>query len=88
MLMHRNHGTCPVHWLPHQRLNAVRHAVARRLAQCHLLLLFAGREALLEEDVPDDEAAEELAPITAQLAYSHAELGRRDEAVAAYQVLA
>ena len=46
----------------------------------------AGREALLEEDVPDDEAAEELAPITAQLAYAHSELGRRDKALAAYQV--
>lgn len=36
--------------------------------------------------MPDDEAAEELAPITAQLAYAHSELGRHDEALAAYQV--
>jgi hypothetical protein len=36
--------------------------------------------------VPEDEAAEELAPITSQLAYVRSELGRRDEALAAYQV--
>ena len=36
--------------------------------------------------MPEDEAAEELAPITAQLAYARSELGRRDEALAAYQV--
>lgn len=51
------------------------------------LLLKAGREALLEEDVPEDEAAEELAPLTAQLAYAHGQLGRADEAAAAFQVL-
>lgn len=47
----------------------------------------SGREALLEEDVPEEEAAEELAPLSAQLAYTHAEMRRADEAAAAYQVL-
>lgn len=51
------------------------------------LALRAGREALLEEDIPEEEAAEELAPLTAQLAYAHGELGCADEAAAAYQDL-
>jgi hypothetical protein len=68
----------------HQQ-NQVSCTSARSFDQCQSPLS-SGREALLEEDVPDDEAAEELAPITAQLAYAHGELSRKDEALAAYQV--
>lgn len=38
--------------------------------------------------MPEEEAAEELAPLTAQLAYAHSELGRHEEALAAHQVRA
>ena len=47
----------------------------------------AGREALLEEDLGEEAAAEELAPLTAQLAFAHSQLGRAQEAAEAYQVL-
>lgn len=46
-----------------------------------------GEEALYEEDLAEDEVALELAPVTAQLAYVAARLGRSDDAIAACQAL-
>ncbi|GAB4817516.1 hypothetical protein N2152v2_004562, partial [Parachlorella kessleri] len=46
-----------------------------------------GEEALYEEELGDDEVAQELAPVSAQLAYVAARLGRSQEAAAAYEAL-
>mmetsp|Transcript_5293 Transcript_5293/g.15184 ORF Transcript_5293/g.15184 Transcript_5293/m.15184 type:complete len:701 (-) Transcript_5293:233-2335(-) len=51
------------------------------------LALRSGREELLEEDLEDDIIAEELAPLTAQLAFAQAHLGQADQAAAGLQEL-
>ena len=45
----------------------------------------AGREALFEEDLSEEQVEAELAPLAVQLAYAAALQGRRTEALAAYE---
>ena len=51
----------------------------------HLSTLHAGGEALFEEECSEDEVAEELAPLTVQLGYVLARLGRLTEAQEMYE---
>ncbi len=48
----------------------------------------AGREELLEEDLEEGVAAEELAPLSAQLAFAQASLGLADLSAATLKVRA
>ena len=48
----------------------------------------AGREMLIEEEVPEDQIEAELAPVTTQLAFVAAQLGRSSDAVASLEVSA
>lgn len=45
----------------------------------------AGREALFEEELSEEQVEAELAPLAVQLAYAAALQGRRAEALAAYE---
>ena len=47
-----------------------------------------GREMLIEEEVAEDQIEAELAPLTTQLAYLAAQLGRSSDAVASLEVRA
>ena len=51
-----------------------------------LSCLAAGREMLIEEEVAEDQIEAELAPLTTQLAYLAAQLGRSSDAVASLEV--
>ena len=48
--------------------------------------MFAGREQLLLEELDEAEIAEELAPLTAQLAFTQTRLGLYDDAAIAHRV--
>ena len=45
----------------------------------------AGREALFEEELSEEQVEAELAPLAVQLAFAAALQGRRAEALAAYE---
>jgi hypothetical protein len=45
-----------------------------------------GRETLLDEELTEEQVEEELAPVTVQLAYTAAQLGRTEEALTTYEV--
>ena len=45
----------------------------------------AGREALFEEELSEEQVEAELVPLAVQLAYAAALQGRRAEALAAYE---
>ncbi len=47
-----------------------------------------GRETLLDEELTEEQVEEELAPVTVQLAYTAAQLGRAAEALSTYEVSA
>jgi signal recognition particle subunit SRP72 len=49
------------------------------------MALKLGREALLDEDLREEDVAEELAPLTVQLGYVLGQLGRHDESAEAYE---
>ncbi|CAL8460581.1 g110 [Coccomyxa elongata] len=44
-----------------------------------------GRETLLDEELTEEQVEEELAPVTVQLAYTAAQLGRTAEALSTYE---
>ncbi|KAK9908732.1 hypothetical protein WJX75_002041 [Coccomyxa subellipsoidea] len=44
-----------------------------------------GRETLLDEELTEEQVEEELAPVTVQLAYTAAQLGRTEEALTTYE---
>lgn len=51
-------------------------------------ILVAGREALFEDELSEEQVAEELAPLTVQLAFAASLQGRQAEALAAYEARA
>ncbi len=51
-------------------------------------MIASGRETLLDEELTEEQVEEELAPVTVQLAYTAAQLGRTAEALSTYEVSA
>lgn len=59
-------------------------------AKAEELLMMAhriGQEALIEEDVPEEDIEDDLAPISVQLAYVQQMLGRFEEAIGSYNAI-
>ena len=64
----------------------IEEALSIKVAGVDSLGCHAGREMLIEEEVPEDQIEAELAPLTTQLAYVAGQLGRHEDAVSSLEV--